>query len=180
MGNFAPSRMGPVPRFDDFCFRINNTECTESEAAEKAGIRKIIKETCIQFIKCVERKELIGAGGFGEVYTCKLKGYDPLLIQKICRRITSFRSTHMEMYCLTSLNNEYIPKLVYSGYTEDGKWCTILQYYDGGTLDHHIDEEIKRKAAKTELKISCDQKKYIAYHLGLAIEYIHSKLFIHG
>ena len=84
------------------------------------------------------------------------------------------------MYCLTYFNSEYVPKFVYSGYTEDGRWCTILQYYDGGTLEHHINEEIKRKEAKTELKISREQKKYIAYHLCLALEYIHGDYFIHG
>ena len=134
----------------------------------------------MQFVKCVERKELIGAGTFGEVWTCKLKGRDPLLVQKICRRITNVNSIDTETFCLTYFNIEYIPKVVYSGYTEDGKWCTILQYYDGGTLEHHIDEEIKRKKAKTEFKINREQKKYIAYQLGLAIEYIHSKWFVHG
>ena len=128
----------------------------------------------------VERKELIGAGGFGEVWTCKLKGRDPLLVQKICRRINNVSSLEGEIHCLTYFNIEYIPKLVYSGYTKDGKWCIILQYYDGGTLEHHIDEEIKRKDAKMKLKINREQKKYIAYQLGLIIEYIQPREFIHG
>ena len=150
------------------------------EAEKKAECRKKIKEKCVEFMKDAEHIACIGAGTFGEVWTMKLKSHDPILVQKICSNVEDYYSQQTEIHCLTLFKSEYIPKLVYSGYTVDGKWCTVMQYFSGGTLDYHIYEEMVRKESRIELKISREQKKFIAYHLALAIEYIHSKEFNHG
>ena len=150
------------------------------EAEKKAECRKKIKEKCVEFMKDAKQIECIGAGGYGEVWTMKLKNHDPLLVQKICSNVEHPYSQQTEIYCLTHFHSEYIPKLVYSGYTDDGKWCTIMQYFSGGSLEYHIDEEIRRKKAGMEPKINDQHKKFIAYHLARAIEYIHSKQYTHG
>ena len=131
-------------------------------------------------MKDAKQIECIGAGGYGEAWTMKLKDHDPLLVQKICRSIESVRAQKMEICCLSYLNSEYIPKLIYSGYTEDGKWCTLMQYFSGGTLEYHIYEEIRRQGRLQQPNINDQQKKFIAYHLALAIEYLQQEEFTHG
>ena len=118
--------------------------------------------------------EFIGGGTFGETWTTKLKGRDPILVKKICRRITDVDSLQMEVLGLCTFDSEYLPDIVYSGYDIDGRWCVIMQYFNGGTLEYHIEEEIKKP------KITPAQKKYIAYHFALAIEYLHGRCFTHG
>ena len=126
----------------------------------------------------------IGAGTFGEVWTMRLNEDSPLMVQKISRCIDSVASTICEINFLCyingfdNVNSEYLPQLVYSGYTTDGRWCSVMQYFSGGTLDYHIHEEIKREV--NARKINREQKKYIAYHLALAIEYLHYHHYTHG
>ena len=124
--------------------------------------------------------DFIGGGTFGEVWTFKINEDSPLLVQKISRRVTDVWSIIVEIICLSRLVSKYLPNLVYCGYTTDGRWCTIMQYFSGGTLDHHINEEIKRKQSNVGLHLTLAHKKYIAYHLALAIEFLHSKTFTHG
>ena len=124
--------------------------------------------------------DFIGGGTFGEAWTIKLNKDSPLLVQKISRKITDLHGIHIEVLVLTCFISKYLPKLVYCGYTTDGRWCTIMQYFSGGTLDHHIIEEIKRKQSNVGLQLTLAHKKYIAYHLALAIEYIHSWGLSHG
>lgn len=126
-----------------------------------------------------EQKKLIGEGTFGEVWTMKLKNNSTLFVQKINRCVTDVVGCRSEVLCLSRLAH-FQPKLVYSGYTTDGKWCLIMQYFSGGTLSYHIHEEIKKMRRGKQLKITPEQKKYIAYHLALAIEFLHSYRFIHG
>ena len=131
--------------------------------------------------KLREQRKFIGAGTFGEVWTMKFKGLSPTFVQKISRNVMDVYGIAEEIWLLcTFLKMKYIPKLIYAGYTVDGKWCTIMEYFDGGTLDYHIDEEIKRKQKNMESKINFEQKKYIAYHLALAIEELHYQDFTHG
>ena len=128
-----------------------------------------------------EQRKFIGAGTFGEVWTMKLKKMSPTFVQKISRNIMGVMDIQAEITVLsTFLKIKYIPKLIYAGYTLDGKWCTIMEYFDGGTLHYHIQEEIERKHANMESKINFEQKKYIAYHLALAIEKLHYQDFTHG
>ena len=150
------------------------------EQLKKSEIRKTIKEKCVEFMKDATKFECIGAGTFGEVWTMKLNENSPLLVQKICRRVENVRAQRMETCCLSYVNSEYIPKLVYSGYTEDGKWCTVMEYFSGGTLEYHIYEEIRRQRRFQEPNINDQQKKFIAYHLALAIEYLQKEEFTHG
>ena len=155
--------------------------CIDEEAIEKAKLRKAVKEKCIEFMGLTERKDLIGAGTFGEVCTMNLKEQSPLFIQKICRRVENVESIQSEILVLSTFDNiKYIPRLIYSGYTLDGKWCAIMEYFTGGTLDYHIQEEIKRKQQNMEPIINYEQKKYIAYHLACAIEALHYQKFTHG
>ena len=157
-------------------------ECTESEAAAKAEIRMAVKQKCNEFMELAERQECIGEGTFGEVWTMKLKRErSPLLVQKIYKCVDDLYGTKMEAWILSGFRNtKYIPKLLYAGYTHDGKWCTIMEYFTGGTLDYHIREEIKRYNDEKELRITPKQKKYIAYHLALGIEKLHRHLYSHG
>ena len=134
----------------------------------------------MEFLKGAQQRELIGGGTFGELWAIKLNKDSPIFAQKISRKVTDITGIHTEVLFLSKLVSKYIPKLVYSGYTPDDKWCTIMQYFTGGTLDYHIEEEIKRKQANEELKINPRHKHYIAFHLACAIEYIHSKRFTHG
>ena len=129
-----------------------------------------------------EQRKFIGAGTFGEVWTMKLKGKSPTFVQKISRNLMmGVMDIQAEVIVLsTFLEIKYIPKLIYAGYTVDGKWCTIMEYFTGGTLWYHIQEEIERKHANMEPKINFEQKKYIAYHLALAIEELHYQDFTHG
>ena len=162
-------------------FRFEKKDCTDEEKARKAELRKAVKEKCNEFIKMTERKNLIGAGAFGEVWTTNLKGQSKLFVQKICRYIENYYSIHTEVSFLTTFEHiKYIPKLIYSGYTLDGKWCLIMEYFTGGTLEYHIEEEIKRKQQKMKPKIANRHKKYIAYHLACAIEYLHKLKCTHG
>ena len=129
----------------------------------------------------VERKNLIGAGAFGEVWTTKLKGHSPCFVQKICRRVQSCGSIQKEILVLSTFHKiKYIPKLIFAGYTIDGKWCLIMEYFTGGTLHDHIQEEIKRKQQNMEPKINLEQKKYIVYHLACALEALHKQEVTHG
>ena len=155
--------------------------------------RKEIKAKCAEFMGSMvlpEQRRLIGTGTFGEVWTIKVKGQTPLLVQKINRCVTDVAGCLIEVICLSKMNSQYLPKLVYSGYTIDGKWCLIMQYFTGGTLSYHIKEEIarrridekngKRQMNESMLKIAAAQKKYIVYHLARGIEYLHSQKFVHG
>ena len=129
-----------------------------------------------------EQRKFIGAGTFGEVWTMKLKGQSPTFVQKISRNVTNdIYGIQQEILILsTFIDFHYIPKLIYAGYTADSKWCTIMEYFTGGTLDYHSIEEIKRHNANIEPKINFEQKKYIAYHLARAIEELHSMNYTHG
>ena len=156
-------------------------ERTESEAAAKAEIRMAVKQKCNEFMELTERQECIGEGTFGEVWTMKLKRErSPLVVQKIYKGLYDVAGTVMEARILSGVYTKYIPKLLYAGYTHDGKWCTIMEYFTGGTLDYHIHEEIKRRDDGKELQITAEQKKYIAYHLALGIEKLHENLYNHG
>ena len=160
---------------------MKKEDCTESEAAAKAEIRMAVKEKCNEFMELTERHECIGEGTFGEVWTMKLKKeQSPLLVQKIYKCVNDVRGTMMEAWILSGFNTKYIPKLLYAGYNSDGKWCTIMEYFTGGTLDYHICEEIKRYNDKKPLRIAPKHKKYIAYHLALGIEEFHRLLYNHG
>ena len=160
---------------------MEKEDCTESEAAAKAEIRMAVKEKCNEFMELAERQECIGEGTFGEVWTMKLKRKrSPLLVQKIYKCVNDVRGTAMEAFLLSGVNTKYIPKLLYAGYMHDGKWCTIMEYFTGGTLSHHIYEEMKRKDDGKELQITAEQKKYIAYHLACGIEILHRLLYNHG
>ena len=150
------------------------------EKVEKAEVRKAVKEKCIDFMKDAEQIKCIGAGGYGEVWVMKLKGHSPLLVQKICRKMRNIRSLRTEISCLSSLQSKYLPKVIYSGYTLDGKWCTVMQYFNGGTLDDLIAMEVSNKYNHKDLKITPAQKIYIAYHLAVALEYIHEQDITHG
>ena len=155
--------------------------CVGEEATRKAEIRKAAQEKCFEFMKGVQQIDLIGSGTFGEIRTMKVKGHDSLLVQKISRCIKDIRGIQAEAMVLSVFYPlKYIPKLLYSGYTIDRKWCIIMEYFTGGTLWHHIKKEIKRKHLNMKPMITPEQKKYIAYHLALAIEELHSKNFTHG
>ena len=86
----------------------------------------------------------------------------------------------VEVMALSCLNIAYIPRLIYSGYTLDGKWCVIMEYFTGGTLDYHIKNDIKLIEQNKEPKMEPKHKKYIAYHLVRAIEALHGKTVILG
>lgn len=161
-------------------FRLIKDECTASELVKRSELKNAIKGKCDEFMKLSERKELIGEGTYGEVRIMKLDGQTPLFIQKISKAMMDPTSTQMEAMVLGAAYTPYIPKLIYSGYTIDGKWCTIMEYFTGGTLDFHIDEEIKINEAKKKLRITAAHKKYIAYQLALAIEYLHLLHVTHG
>ena len=75
---------------------------------------------------------------------------------------------------------EYIPKLIYSGYTFDGKWCLIMEYFTGGTLYHHMYEEFDMIEKNLEPKINLEQKKFIVYHLACGLEALHKYKITHG
>ena len=155
--------------------------CTDEEKARKAELRKAVKEKCNEFMKLTKRKDLIGAGTFGEVWTTNLNGQSKLFVQKISQCDDSCVSIQYEVMVLsTFVHIKYIPKLIYSGYTLDGKWSVIMEYFTGGTLDYHIEEEIKRKQQNMEPIINYEQKKYIAYHLACALEALHERKFTHG
>ena len=140
-----------------------------------------VKEKCNEFMELAERQECIGEGTFGEVWTMKLKRErSPLLVQKIYKCMNDLNGTVMEAWILSAWDTKYFPKLLYAGYTHDGKWCTIMEYFTGGTLDYHIREESKRQKMGSELQITSKQKKYIAYHLALGIEKLHEHLYDHG
>ena len=163
---------------------------TESEEDEKKKLRKAVKERCCEFMNSMEpeeeakqkQKKLIGAGTFGEIWTTKLKEKSPTFIKKISRNIANdVMGIQIEVIILTCLiKHKHIPKLIYAGYTVDGKWFTIMEYFTGGTLCYHIKEEIKRKQAQMEPKINFEQKKYIAYHIALGIEELHKRRVTHG
>ena len=157
-------------------------DCTEEETTQKLELRKAAKEKCIEFLEGAKQKDLIGEGTYGEVWTMKLNENEqsPLLIQKVCRRISTY-CIQMEVLILSTFTCiKYLPKLIYSGYMSDGKWCIIMEYFTGGTLEYHIDEEIKRKQQNMEPIINYEQKKYITYHLALAIEALHLNSHTHG
>ena len=150
------------------------------EQLKKSEIRKTIKEKCVEFMNGATKFECIGAGTFGEVWTMKLNKDSPLLVQKICRSIENVWNQRVEACSLSYFYSEYIPKLVYSGYTDDGKWCTVMEYFSGGSLEYHIDEEIIRQRRFQQPNINDQQKKFIAYQLALAIEYLQKEEFTHG
>ena len=138
---------------------MEKEDCSESEAAAKAEIRKAIQEKCNEFMELIERHECIGEGGFGEVWNMKLKDRSPLFVQKVYKCMNDLNGTAMEAWILSAFNIKYIPKLLYAGYNSDGNWCTIMEYFTGGTLSHHIYEEIKRKDDGIEIQITAEQKK---------------------
>ena len=154
--------------------------CTDEEATEKDKLRKTVKEKCNEFMKHAKQRNLFDAGTFGEAWTMKLKGQSPLFVQKISRRVGTGSSIMSEVLVLSTFNIAYIPRLIYSGYTLDGKWCLLMEYFTGGTLLHHIKEEIKRKQQKVKPIIQIRHKQYIAYHLARAIEDLHKRKFTHG
>ena len=179
-------KTGETPCNSIFCLFIFNyfnfrffKDCTE--VAAKAKIRMAVKDKCNEFMELIERQECIGEGRYGQVWTVKFKGkQSPLLVQKICKCMNDPYGTQMEAWILSAFYSKYVPKLLYAGYTTEGTWCTIMEYFTGGTLEHHIYEEINRHNEKKQLQITAEQKKYIAYHLALAIEEIHKSNFTHG
>ena len=178
--------MGP------FCFRFTKEICTAEkcnaeEKAKKLVIREAAKAKCVEFMKDAERMDFLGSGTFGEVriiilrQIIKLKKPSQLFVQKIYKRIEDdLCGIKDEVINSCLFNSQYIPKLIYCGYDLDGTWCTIMEYYGGGTLRHHIKEEIIRKHQKRDPKINRNNKKFIAYHLSLAIEYLQGLKFVHG
>ena len=131
-------------------------------------------------MKNVTEVNFIAQGTFGEAYTVKLDGDTPLLVKKVCRLVNNVGSLIMEILCLLFFNSKYIPEIVYSGYDIDGKWCVLMQYFNGGTLQSHIYGEIYLKTEEKKQRINTEQKKYIAYHLALALEYLHGRNCTHG
>ena len=131
-------------------------------------------------MKNTQRKNLIGEGTFGEVWIMNLKKQSPRFVQKISRRVGTANSIQSEVMVLSTFKITYLPRLIYSGYTIDGKWCLIMEYFTGGTLDYHIQEEIKRKQQKLKPIIKNRHKQYIVYHLARAIEALHYQDFTHG
>ena len=164
-----------------FCFRLVKQNCSDEEASEKAKLRKAVKEKCSDFMKMTEQKNLLGAGTYGEVWTLNLKGQTKLFVQKVSRNMKGTYCIQMEVMILSTFDNiKYIPKLIYSGYTLDGKWCLIMEYFTGGSLDDHILEEFAMRFKNMKAKISLIQKLYIAYHLACALEALHEKNCTHG
>ena len=129
-------------------------------------------------MKQAKQQNLFDAGTFGEAWTMKLRKQSHTFVQKISRRVGTGSSIMSEVLVLSTFNIAYIPRLIYSGYTVDGKWCMIMEFFTGGTLLHHIENKFKRPNKKG--KIEKNQKKYIAYHLALAIEALHERKFTHG
>ena len=159
---------------------FKKTSYTEAEEVKIAEVRKAIKEKCDKFMEMVQKKYFVGGGTFGELWTTKIENRRPLLVMKIYKNERITDSTLIEATQLARSNTNYFPKLIYSGHNSDGNWCTIMQFFTGGTLDFHIEAEIKRRKEKKGFKITPAQKKYIAYHLARAIEYLHSLLWTHG
>ena len=143
-------------------------------------MRKAIKEKCMEFMKNAEQRNKIGEGGFGQISTIQFKGHKPILVKKTYKNVEKVSSIVNETLLLYYCDNRYLPDLIYSGYDVDGKWCTVMQFYSGGSLDYHIKGEIFSQRMKLKLRINLEQKIYIAYHLALALEYLHGRKWTHG
>ena len=123
---------------------------------------------CHEFVKNVERINRIGLGGFGG--TWKVKIGNQVYTEKVYKinGWTPYDITS-EIRVFTQDAPEYFPKLLYSGFTMEMQWCTIMEYVDGGTLLDH-----------TQSKISPEAFRTIFYQMALGLEWLHGKDFTHG
>ena len=92
-------------------------------------------------------------------------------MEKVYIRLDATDSIYAEVNAYTNCISEYIPKMLYSGYNEKQQWCLILEFADGGTLQHHINNNSN---------ISFEGKRTIAYQLALALECLHRNKLTHG
>ena len=119
----------------------------------------------------LETDGFIGRGSFGEVWKVKFSGERPTFVKKIVRNIYECETVVAEVKVLSLGDCQFIPKLVYSGYTSLCEWCLILEHIDAGDLWKHI---------HNGSIILQKNKITIAYQLAIALDYLHSNFLSHG
>ena len=131
-----------------------------------------ITDTCRHFTKKILRTGYLGYGSFGIVYTIKIRGKSSLFVEKVFK--DSSTDIVAEVRALT-LGCEYIPKLIFCGINQDGRWCLVMEYIEGGTLLDHLMNELYQ-----EVEVSPEAKRTIAYQIAVALEFLHARNLTHG
>ena len=127
-------------------------------------------------MKHVSRDGLIGEGGFGIAYKVRIKQKSKFYVEKIYKNTSKrFHNSVIAEVSLLTFAYEFMPKMIFCGFNQDGNWCLITEFISGGTLMDHILSETENKAV-----ITPEAKRTIAYEIAKAVDFLHARNLTHG
>lgn len=129
-------------------------------------------------IKSYEFKQLIGKGGFGEVFL----GIDKVTKKKVAikkpidgKMQSNFSSLYIrEIYIMAKMNSISPYFLPLAGYTVEAPYCIITEYMQKGSLHKYYQNH-----DSSTPKFNGTQSQIIAIQILLGINSMHSRGFIH-
>ena len=117
---------------------------------------------------------LIGEGGFGEVYRCReQEGLKRDVAIKVIRLGMGTREIlarfDAEMHALARMDSENVARVIGSGATGDGRPYFVMEYIPGVSLSRFIEEK----------KPTLDERLHLFQQICTGVQHAHSKGIIH-
>jgi NIMA (never in mitosis gene a)-related kinase len=126
-----------------------------------------------------ETKKVVGQGSFGKAILCARRADTKLcIIKQISLAKLSARdakATELEATLLSKLKHPNIVTF-WESFTENHCLHIVMEYADGGDLDHYVKNHIKTSRNK---EISEKQVLHLFVQMSLAIKHIHDRKILH-
>eukprot|EP01035_Chromulina_nebulosa_P007308 gene7308-9861_t len=130
-------------------------------------------------MKKYESKKVVGQGSFGKAILCARRADSKLcIIKQISLAKLSARdakATELEATLLSKLKHPNIVTF-WESFTENSCLHIVMEYADGGDLDHYVKNHIKTSRNK---EIPEKQVLHLFVQMSLAIKHIHDRKILH-
>ncbi|HLL78056.1 MAG TPA: protein kinase [Ktedonobacteraceae bacterium] len=125
----------------------------------------------------------VGTGGFGVVYKAidtqnedrlvavkqiNLRGLSP---QKMIEATDAF---NREIQLLSPLRHPNLPR-IYDHFTDPDHWYLVMDYIEGETLEHYLEQRLKKRAYSGQTFLPLNETLSIAEQLCTVLAYLHSR-----
>lgn len=125
----------------------------------------------------------VGTGGFGVVYQAidtqnedrtvavkqiNLRGLSP---QKVIEATDAF---NREIQLLSPLRHPNLPR-IYDHFTDPDHWYLVMDYIDGETLEHYLEQHLKKRAYSAQTFLPFNEVLAIAEQLCTVLAYLHAR-----
>jgi len=111
---------------------------------------------------------LIAKGSFGKVYLGRYQ--NQVVATKILEKFNFAEREEFirEVKIMNTLRSPHVVQL-YGACLEEGRACMVMEYLDGGALDHYLMHH----------PLSLEQKQQIAKDIAIGLDYIHKRGVVH-